>query len=123
MRIAVVRDAAGLAAVTREIGAVADQLARPAVADGARDLRADAVALDGYAVADPLRGAWELQNMVDAAGAVAAAIRREESRGAHFRRDFLETDPELAELHLIRTAEGWQYGALATALRAETTAP
>ena len=122
--VAVVRDASGLATAMREIRAVADWLARPTVADEAGDLRADAVALDGSAAADALRGAWELRNMVDAAGAVAAAaVRREESRGAHFRRDFPETDPSLAERHLIRTAEGWRYGALAPALRAVTTAP
>ena len=122
--VAVVRDASGLATAMREIRAVADWLARPTVADEAGDLRADAVALDGSAAADALRGAWELRNMVDAAGAVAAAAaRREESRGAHFRRDFPETDPTLAERHLIRTAEGWRYGALAPALRAVTTAP
>ena len=122
--VAVVRDAAGLAAAAREIRAIGDQLARPAVADGVGDRRADAVALDGSVAGDPLRSAWELRNTVDAAGAVAvAAARREESRGAHFRRDFPETDSTLAERHLIRTAEGWRYGALATALRAETTSP
>jgi L-aspartate oxidase len=52
------------------------------------------------AVADAMSGApvaaeWsELRNLVDVGTAlVASALARAESRGAHTRRDFLDTDP------------------------------
>jgi succinate dehydrogenase/fumarate reductase flavoprotein subunit len=37
---------------------------------------------------------------------VVSAIEREESRGAHYRRDFPETDPELAGQHQVIETSG-----------------
>ncbi len=52
--------------------------------------------------------------MIDAARSViAAAVHREESRGAHYRADFPETDPQLDGRHTLRLATGeMRYGAL-----------
>jgi aspartate oxidase len=89
---AVVRDASGLAEAAREIA----------------DVQAAAVA-DG---ADP-PAARELGNMAAVAAAiVAAASRREESRGAHFRADFAATDPTLDGRHLVLDGAGWRWGTL-----------
>jgi L-aspartate oxidase len=59
---------------------------------------------------------WELRNLAIAASSVVnAAMLREESRGAHFRADFPETDPALAGCHLgYGGTEGasWRFGSL-----------
>jgi L-aspartate oxidase len=65
------------------------------------------------------RAVWEAKNMALAAQAITtAATLREESRGAHFRADFPETDPDLNGCHLLHDpAENtWRYGALSNAL-------
>lgn len=78
--VAVVRDAAGLEAAAAEIDEVLADLAERPATD---------------------RAAWETRNLALAARAVTeAATLREESRGAHFRSDFPETNPELDHRHL-----------------------
>ncbi|CAA9535469.1 MAG: L-aspartate oxidase [uncultured Thermomicrobiales bacterium] len=92
--VAVVRDAAGLAAAGAEIAAVAAAAA--------------AMPGDGRAV-------HGLRSMALAASAVvAAAYRREESRGGHFRLDFPDSDPALGGRHLLFGGgeDGWRYGGL-----------
>lgn len=92
--VAVVRDAAGLDEAAKELQAIAEKL--PAGEPRDRDV-------------------LELRNMVLAAAAiVTAAMGREESRGAHFRTDFPETDPALAGQHLVHGDDvaGWRFGAL-----------
>ena len=92
--VAVVRTSQGL-----ELAGEAIARARAAVAGLAGGLRRDL---------------WELANMATAAEAVtAAALHREESRGAHFREDYPETDPALAGRHSLMRDGTWQYGALA----------
>ena len=100
--VAVVRDAAGLARAQAEVEAIAADvdaktLASPSASDG-----------------ESRRAFLELRNMIDAARSViAAAIHREESRGAHYRADFPETDPALDDQHTLRLASGEiRYGAL-----------
>lgn len=101
--VAVVRDAAGLARAGAAIDAIA----------------AEAQALVGAPTAER-RARWELRNLIDAARSVVEnATFREESRGAHFRSDFPETDPALAGEHTLRDHAGaLRYGKLAEALPA-----
>jgi L-aspartate oxidase len=95
--VAVVRDAAGLERAAKEIASIAQHLAALA--------------------SMPSRDLWEARNMAEASTAViAAALHREESRGAHFRHDFPETDPALDLRHSLRTESGWQYGPLGAGL-------
>ncbi|MEZ4504906.1 MAG: L-aspartate oxidase [Thermomicrobiales bacterium] len=65
------------------------------------------------------RIAVEARNIAEAASKViAAALFREESRGAHYRYDFPSTDPALAGQHslLLPDANGiWRFGALSDA--------
>lgn len=105
--VAVVRDAAGLNAATMKLEEISQVLATGAL--DRRDL-------------------WELRNMTDAALAiVAAALHRQESRGAHFRLDFLEPNPTLAGCHSLLAPAGiskeWRYGLLNEALPAEPSVP
>ena len=103
--VAVVRDAAGLAQAREEIDAIAAALrAGSATEPSASDARTR-------------RACWELRNLVDAARAVIdAADHRRESRGAHYRSDFPETDPALDGQHSLRAADGsFRYGTLAEA--------
>jgi L-aspartate oxidase len=96
--VAVVRDAAGLEAATGEL----DEIAATIVGLPADD-----------------RSTRELRNMVLVARTIAmAARRRTESRGAHFRADFPERDPDLAGQHLILGGAdaGWRFGTLSQAL-------
>ena len=62
------------------------------------------------------RAEWELRNMALAAAAiVSAATLREESRGAHFRSDFPERNPQLAGCHLAfggSAGPTWRYTTL-----------
>jgi L-aspartate oxidase len=103
--VAVVRDAAGLAQAREEIDAIA------------AELRAGSATEPPASDARTRRAFWELRNLVDAARAVIdAAAHREESRGAHYRSDFPETDPALDGLHSLRAADGsFRYGTLAEA--------
>ena len=55
------------------------------------------------------RAGWETQNMLTLAYLITqASLRREESRGVHYRSDFPDTNPDLTGRHLIlqRTPEG-----------------
>ncbi len=101
--VAVVRDAAGLAEAAAELAAVAAAVPPLAAGSGGD------------------RPARELANLVLAARAiVAAASRREESRGAHARADFPNPDPELDGRHQILvggTGGTWAFGALEDGLR------
>jgi len=45
---------------------------------------------------------WELQNIVMLSGLVIeSALKREESRGAHYRSDFSKTDDEKWKTHIV----------------------
>jgi L-aspartate oxidase len=95
--VAVVRDVEGLA---RAAALVQDTL-----------MRLSTISLN-------VRPVWEVRNLALAAGAVAtAATLRRESRGAHFRTDFPETDPALGGCHLAFGGEAgdWRYSTLADA--------
>lgn len=96
--VAVVRDAAGLAQARTAVATITDDLQHV-------DLERS-------------RDAWELVNMATVASAIVeAATRREESRGAHFRSDYPETNPSLDGQHLICDGEStsWRFGSLAEA--------
>lgn len=96
--VAVVRDAAGLA---RAAAIVAEQDATLAAMPG------------GYG-----RPLWEARNMARAAAAVIeSAVRREESRGAHYRDDFPDADPALADRHSLIVDGRWKPGPLEDAVR------
>jgi L-aspartate oxidase len=93
--VGVVRDAAGLTRAKQEIENIAAALLSPAHLPQESDST------------ETRRAFWEIRNLVDAAQAViAAATRREESRGAHYRADFPEPDPALAGRHTVRQPDG-----------------
>jgi nicotinate-nucleotide pyrophosphorylase (carboxylating) len=100
------RDAAGLKQARQEVDAIAEAL--------------PGAATEGAVAAhrERKRAVWELHNLLDAARVVIdAALHREESRGAHYRADFPETDPSLNGLHTLRAANGAiDYGTLGEAL-------
>jgi L-aspartate oxidase len=64
------------------------------------------------------RERWELRNLIDAARSVIDnAAFREESRGAHYRADFPESNPDLAGKHTLREQDGTRrFGKLAEVL-------
>jgi L-aspartate oxidase len=67
---------------------------------------------------DKSRVVWEIVNMATAASAIIhAAIRRQESRGAHYRSDYPQTNPNLDRLHFIVGGDEirWRLGSLADA--------
>jgi L-aspartate oxidase len=109
--VGVVRDATGLARAREEIETIA---AEPRLGSARRTEATDA---------KTRRAFWELRNLVDAAlSVIAAAAHREESRGAHYRSDFPETNSALDGQHSLRAADGsFRYGvideAYATAAR------
>jgi L-aspartate oxidase len=107
--VAVVRDAAGLAQTQTEVDAIA------------AEVDAKMLASTSASEHEARRAFWELRNMIDAARSViAAAVHREESRGAHYRADFPETDPVLDGQHTLRLATGEiRYGALDGSRRSE----
>lgn len=91
--VAVVRDAPGLERAAREVAAITADLANLATM--------------------PSRDLWEARNMAEASTAViAAALHREESRGAHYRHDFPATAQALDLHHSLRSGQGWRYGPL-----------
>jgi L-aspartate oxidase len=106
--VGVVRDAAGLAQARAEIDAIAATLQE--------GVTTDAPPADSRT----RRAFWELRNLIDAAQAViAAAAHREESRGAHTRADFPETNPALDSRHTVIEADGsMHFGALDEAFTA-----
>ena len=58
---------------------------------------------DRMAAAPPDADAWRHDNLVTVARLIArAALRREESRGAHFRDDFPERDDERWKRHIVQ---------------------
>ncbi len=102
--VAVVRNAEGLERAGSELVDVAETIAQTSGLDRPR---------------------LEVRNMaLAAAGIVAAATRRLESRGAHFRTDYPETDLTLDGRHLLHQSEDgdWRYGALSEALALATGA-
>ncbi|CAN5685958.1 L-aspartate oxidase [soil metagenome] len=79
--VAVVRDSAGLEHALQVVQEIENALA---------------------SIDSPGRHVWESRNLAIAARAViASAIARQESRGAHFRSDFPDTDPKLDHLHSL----------------------
>jgi L-aspartate oxidase len=100
--VGVVRDAAGLTRGREEIESIA------------ADLRLGSAGEIEANDAKTRRAFWELRNLVDGARAViAAAVHREESRGAHYRSDFPNPDPSLDGQHSLSTTDGWfRYGSL-----------
>ncbi len=70
---------------------------------------------------------WEARNMALAAKAVAsAALHREESRGAHFRSDFPDTDPYLTGLDSLLDRvpfDQWRYGRIPTVISQSLQTP
>ena len=96
--VAVVRNAEGLERAGGDLATIANEIAQTSGLDRPR---------------------LEVRNMaLAAAGIVEAATRRLESRGAHFRGDYPETDSALDGRHLLyHSLEGdWRYGALSDAL-------
>jgi L-aspartate oxidase len=97
--VSVVRDAAGLNQAIRQLE---EMTGMPTVEDG--------------------RAGWVTANMTLAALAIAtAALRREESRGAHYRSDFPARDPALDGVHFVFQSQSgerdtWTTGALSTVL-------
>ena len=85
--VGVVRDGPGLTRARSEIASIAARLA-------------DTVGGQPLTDSAPRRDVWELRNLVDAARAVvSAAENRKESRGAHYRADYPQTDPALEGQH------------------------
>ena len=98
--VSVVRDADGLEAATSDLDSIRSRLpAHPAD-----------------------RSSWTTANMTLAALAIAtAALKREESRGAHYRSDFPERDPDLDGVHFILQSaidggSTWTRGSMASVL-------
>ncbi|KAB2350809.1 L-aspartate oxidase [Actinomadura rudentiformis] len=84
----VLRNAEGLTTAERELAAMADGAVREPAADGVR--------------VAPCAEAWEVTNLHTVATAiVAAARRREETRGSHWREDFPERDDAGWRGHLV----------------------
>jgi len=105
--VGVVRSSVSLRSARREIDTIASALG---------NLPSGGVATTD---ANVRREFWELRNLVDAARAVVdAAMFREESRGAHFRTDFPETDSALNGVHTLLAGDGSiRFGAIAEELR------
>jgi L-aspartate oxidase len=90
----VVRSPQSLRMAAAEVGAVALHLVSAAAADAGTDSATDAVTAP-HIVGGAGRAAGELANLVTVSGALLrAAYVREETRGAHARRDFPEARPQ-----------------------------
>jgi L-aspartate oxidase len=100
--VGVVRDASGLAKARAEVNVIAARV-KKGPASGAQQIAPES-----------RRAYWELQNLIVAAQAVIeSAVHREESRGAHYRADFPETETALDGQHtLIAPGQTPRYGAL-----------
>jgi L-aspartate oxidase len=102
--VAVVRDRARLAIAASEVDGVITELAQ--MENGGRSQ-------------------WETANLALAARAViSAATLREESRGAHYRSDFPETNHELDQLHLVYGGDAgnvWRFSSLDEARAAQVS--
>ena len=89
-------------------------------ASGLTDALSTLTALEGFSSSLPSSShTWETENMLLSARAIAqAALLREESRGAHFRSDFPETDTGLDGMHLVHDGRrgGWRVTTLRGAL-------
>ncbi|MEU3217157.1 L-aspartate oxidase [Streptomyces sp. NPDC006971] len=101
----VLRSAESLAAAADALEALHDGAARAAAPDGARDADArdaDARDADRPKPAEPGVEAWEATNLLLVSRVlVAAARRREETRGCHWREDRPERDDENWRRHLV----------------------
>ena len=96
-KVGVFRTGNGIAAAIEELRELRERYRRVGVQDSGRIFNTD------------LLFAWELGYMLDCAEAIAvSALTREDSRGAHARRDFPERDDENWLKHLVihHTAEG-----------------
>ncbi len=89
-------------------------------ASGLTDALSTLTALRGVSTSLPNSShTWETENMLLSARAIAqAALFREESRGAHFRSDFPDTDAALDGMHLVHDGRrgGWRLTTLPDAL-------
>ncbi len=98
--VAVVRDSTGLEYALQEVKEIESALA---------------------SIDSPGRHVWESRNLATAARAViTSAIARQESRGAHFRSDYPDTDPALDHLHSLLPGgivENWTAGSLRDAIQ------
>ncbi|WP_242434163.1 L-aspartate oxidase [Streptomyces sp. CB01580] len=96
----VLRSAESLAAAADALEALHDGAVRAAAPDGASD--ADAPDVDRPKPAEPGVEAWEATNLLLVSRVlVAAARRREETRGCHWREDRPERDDENWRRHLV----------------------
>ncbi|MFF3733264.1 L-aspartate oxidase [Streptomyces sp. NPDC002476] len=96
----VLRSAESLAAAAEALEALHDGAVRAAAPDGAPD--ADAPDADRPKPAEPGVEAWEATNLLLVSRVlVAAARRREETRGCHWREDRPERDDENWRRHLV----------------------
>jgi succinate dehydrogenase/fumarate reductase flavoprotein subunit len=86
----VFRDREGLASLIDELGALRDRFERIKIEDTSRTFNTE------------LTAAMELDFMLECAQTIAvSALAREESRGAHARKDFAERDDEKFLKHTV----------------------
>jgi L-aspartate oxidase len=84
--------------MTRGAGVLRDQSSLEATVEVVAQVEAAALSMDGSTAAQ-----WELRNLATVArGVLAAALARQESRGAHTRQDFPETSDDLRVRLIVR---------------------